>query len=187
MTGSLLALALLWQDAGDGRESMARAQALLRVGELDEALPLYLEACHATTPSFDALVNAAFVAKSLGKLELSRDLFEQAHRQAPSHPYPLEMLGTIAFERGEIEASERFLRQALVLSNSDAQIAGDLDSVRERRGMLDALARARSRLQRVVILVCALVLVLLAIAAWLVDRAARLLSPKAARPSPVRE
>ncbi|MGH7709944.1 MAG: tetratricopeptide repeat protein, partial [Gemmatimonadaceae bacterium] len=89
------------------------ADALRRGGQPDVALRVILRGLERHAYNADAHDVAARVYIDLGESERAKDEWEMALHLAAGHVGALRGLGFLAFQRGDVNAAERYLRDAL--------------------------------------------------------------------------
>jgi tetratricopeptide (TPR) repeat protein len=109
------------------------ADALRRSGQADVALRVIVRGLerHAYNP--DAHDVAARVYVDLGDREKARDEWEMALHLAGGHVGALRGLGFLAYQRGDLAAAERYLRDALERAPHDAGLRTALERLRAAR------------------------------------------------------
>jgi tetratricopeptide (TPR) repeat protein len=110
------------------------ADALRRSGQPDVALRVALRGLERHPYNADAHDVAARVYVDMGEPERATDEWEMALHLSAGHVGALRGLGFLAYQRGDANAAERYLRDALERSPNDAGVRTALERLRAARG-----------------------------------------------------
>jgi len=113
---------------------MSLADALRRSGQPDVALRVVLRGLERHPYNADAHDAAARVYADLGETEQAKDEWEMALHLAAGHAGALRGLGFLAYQRGDTNAAERYLRDALERAPDDAGVRMALERLKTARG-----------------------------------------------------
>ncbi|MEW5916157.1 MAG: hypothetical protein AB1762_07115 [Gemmatimonadota bacterium] len=109
------------------------ADALRRSGQPDVALRVVLRGLERHAYNADAHDVAARIYADMGQREQAKDEWEMALHLAGGHVGALRGLGFLAYQRGDLHAAERYLRDALERSPHDAGLRTALERLRNTR------------------------------------------------------
>lgn len=132
----------LGRNPGDLRVRTTLAEALSRAGQQREATAEYERVLGTTPNDVVALNNLAWLYYQLGD-ERAIGMARRAQQVAPDNPAPLDTLGWILVERGQVAEGLSFLRKAAQQPNADPEIryhhAAALARAGQSREALDRL------------------------------------------------
>ncbi len=110
------------------------ATMLARLGDLAGATAAYRDLVARSPRDADLVLDYADLALRSGDLGLAGALGEQAAALEPGHPRLMRLLGTIAAERGDLLAADRYYDEVLAREGPDAALLGEQTEMRSARG-----------------------------------------------------
>ena len=114
------------------------AEIFLNRGQLDKALPLYLDAYHRAKDNWLATYNAGYIYYQFGDWQQAKEYLDKTIRMSPNLPEAYAYRGFSEVALGQIDAGTSDLQRAVGLDPNQPGVHAVLAAVYERQGKVAA-------------------------------------------------
>ena len=114
------------------------AEIFLNRGQLDKALPLYLDAYHRANDNWLATYNAGYIYYKFGNWHQSKEYLDKTVQMNPRLPEAYTYRGLSEIALGQVDAGTSDLQRASSLDPGQPELHMMLGAVSEREGKLSA-------------------------------------------------